>query len=116
MFSPFRNAIQNRVYSHYTNPPHQPSNLAFHDLTPGSLVPPLARTVLGLGSKYTVTPTLATGNITSNLSRLDRDFKLRVFFAGPMDPLDPFTNRTSKLYVPSTWTPPWEDIPYWVDA
>ena len=106
MFSPFRNAIHNRVLSCHTTPLHQPSNLVFRDLTPNSTTPPLAHTVLGLGSKFITTPTHTTGNIDKTISRLDRDFKLRVFFAGPKDPLDPFTTRTSKLDVPSTWNPP----------
>ena len=116
MFSPFRNAIHNRLQSHNTNPPNQPTNLTFHDLTPGAIAPPLTNSVLGLGSKFIVAPKSTTRDITTNISRLDRDFKLRVFFAGPKDPLDPFTTRTSKLYVPSTWLPKCSDTPYWVDA
>ena len=115
-FSPFRNAIHNRLHSHNTNPPNQPTNLAFHDLTPGAIAPPLTNSVLGLGSKFIVAPKSTTRDITTNISRLDRDFKLRVFFAGPKDPLDPFATCTSNFYVPSTWQPNWTDITYWVDA
>jgi hypothetical protein len=64
-----------------------PTNMAFHDLTPGKIVPPNAKTLLGLGSKFIITPTHTTGegDMFRTTDRLNRDFKLRVFFGGAMD-------------------------------
>ena len=90
-----------------TNPksyfPHV-ENLAFHDLTTGGILPPMANTLLGLGLKFIPTPKLNTSpdeQITT-LERFERDLSLKVFFAGDTDDTPP----TNSLRVKSNWRPP----------
>jgi hypothetical protein len=79
--------------------------MAFHDLTPNQSAPQAAKSLLGLGSKFIVKPTLTTGCIEKTTDRLNRDFKLRVYFAGDDDEI--FAERdkeqSSKLRIKSTW-------------
>jgi len=91
-----------------------PTNMAFHDLTPGKIVPPNAKTLLGLGFKFIITPTHTTGegDMFRTTDRLNRDFKLRVFFGGAMDR----DVHNSKLFVKSDWTPTDGEVPGWVYA
>jgi hypothetical protein len=60
------------------------SHLAFHDLTTGGILPQSANTLLGLGLKYIPTPRINTlpDKQDKSLSRFERDFSLKVFFAG----------------------------------
>jgi hypothetical protein len=80
------------------------SNLAFHDLTTGNILPPMANTLLGLGLKFIPTPKTNTSpdEQATTLDRFERDFSLKVFFAGNTDDT-PFPN---KLRVKSNWRPP----------
>jgi hypothetical protein len=114
--SPFRNAA--RLFD--THPPNDinplhlinlPSNLAFHDLTPGKVAPSNARLLLGMGPKFIKTPKFTTSCILPNLYRHERDFHLKVYFAGS----DLDRDKISKLYVNSEWRPDWHQIPGWVD-
>ena len=83
-------------------------NLAFHDLTTGGILPPMANILLGLGLKFIPTPKLNTSpdeQITT-LERFERDFSLKVFFAGDTDDAPPLQQPTSeiKLEAPTTTT------------
>lgn len=114
--SPFRNAARlfDTLPPNDINPLHLinlPSNLAFHDLTPGKVAPSNARLLLGMSPKFIKTPKFTTGCILSNLYRLERDFHLKVYFAGS----DLDRDKISKLYVNSKWRPEWHQIPGWVD-
>ena len=67
------------------------SNLAFHDLTTGGILPPMANTLLGLGLKFIPTPKLNTSpdKQINTLERFERDFSLKVFFARDTDDAPP---------------------------
>jgi hypothetical protein len=72
-FTPFHNAVIIRGHTlahHYFS---QPSNLAFHDLTPGKIISPLASSVLGLNMKYIPTPKFTTYDLTATMDRLEWD-------------------------------------------
>lgn len=91
--------------------------MAFHDLTPDQSAPKNAKSLLGLGSKFISTPSKTTGDITPSLTRMERDFNLRVYF-GTGDSTE--TNDSaavdkgrSKLYVNSKWSPPPNELPNW---
>lgn len=114
--SPFRNAVRlfGTLPSEDINPLHLlplPSNLAFHDLTPDKAAPSHARLLLGMGPKFIKTPKFTTGCILSNLCRHERDFHLKVYFAGS----DLDRDKLSKLYIKSDWEPNWDQLPNWVD-
>jgi len=63
------------------------TNLAFHDLTTGNILPPMANTLLGLGLKFIPTPKVNTSpeEQDTTLLRFEQDFSLKVFFAGDTD-------------------------------
>ncbi len=114
--SPFRNAARlfDTLPPNDINPLHLinlPSNLAFHDLTPGKVAPSNARLLLGMGPKFIKTPKFTTNCILPSLYRHERDFHLKVYFAGS----DLDRDKISKLYVNSEWRPDWHQIPGWVD-
>ena len=67
---------------------------------------------MGLGGKFITTPKFTTGDISKSITRLDRDFKLKVYFAGG-DEDEALDEPKPKLYVKSEWTPKPEDIPDW---
>ena len=79
--------------------------MVFHDLTPNKSAPKTVKALLGLGSKFIVTPRKTTGCIDSSVKRLDRDFKLRVFFLCGEDSDYTFAKydreQQSKLYIKS---------------
>lgn len=95
-----------------------PTNMAFHDLTKNKQAPPAAKSLLGLGSKFIITPEYTNGKIAESESRIRRDFSLAVFFASGNDEFldecayDQYKNR-SKLYVKSKFTPNESDLPGW---
>ena len=94
-----------------------PSNMAFHDLTPDKSAPHNCKQLFGLGSKFIPTPTRTTGkkDLSKTFDRFDRDFRLRVYFAGKdRDDSDDENDYKSKLYVKSEWTPSDKMIPSWV--
>ena len=111
--TPFQNAVSNIVNTPASKY-FSTSKLAFHDLTDQKIVPPLAKSVLGLGFKFICTPPYTTGDISPNTARFERNFQRKVFFATPTTPDTP--NKHHKLYVKSLWSPPLSDIPTWVDA
>ena len=81
------------------------SNLAFHDLTQNNELPSNTKCLLGLGLKFIPVPKV---NITQNdldhtLDRLERDFGLKIYFAG--DDSDD-TYDSSELYKKSSWRAP----------
>jgi hypothetical protein len=81
------------------------SNLAFHDLTTGNILPQSANTLLGLGLKYIPTPKINTSpdEQDKSLSRFERDFSLKVFFAGDTEES---SSVNTTLRVKSIWIPP----------
>eukprot|EP00956_Cyclotella_meneghiniana_P043610 scaffold279545_cov103-Cyclotella_meneghiniana.AAC.1 len=98
-----------------------PSNMAFHDLTENKIAPPEAKSLLGLGSKFVVTPETTTGSLEKNFKRIQRDFYLSVYFASGNDDLtsdfdSSSSVKRSKLYVKSKWTPTDLDVPSWASA
>ena len=91
----------------------RPTNLAFHDLTQGKIVPPAARSLLGMSLKFIPTPPL-TGlpkDLNNSLDRFERDMQIKSFFAGSEDGLLASTSTMPKLYIRSKWTPPPWEIP-----
>jgi hypothetical protein len=88
-------------------------NLAFHDLTEDKIIPPAAKSILGLGMKFIPTPPYTTDTITPSLKRLRRDTYLKIIFAS--DDNSEYTQHTSKLYIKSSWDPPASDIPPTID-
>eukprot|EP00956_Cyclotella_meneghiniana_P031768 scaffold84611_cov48-Cyclotella_meneghiniana.AAC.1 len=91
--------------------------MAFHDLTPEKSAPPNCKQLFGLGSKFIPTPSKQTGrqDLEKAFTRFDRDFRLRVHFAGDdSDSSFEEAPHKSKLYVKSKWTPPDRLTPSWV--
>jgi hypothetical protein len=89
--------------------------MAFHDLTDGQIAPKAAKSLLGLGSKFIVTPSKTTGCIQATSNRFQRDFFIKVYYAGGeclADVTDDDMQR-SKLYVKSQWNPNECDVPNW---
>ena len=87
--------------------PH-PINSSRHDITKAKSLTYAARKVLGLGGKFIITPpfTTPTCHIRDKLKGLARDVALKVHFAGD-ECLD---LEGSKLFVKSTWMPPYPAI------
>ena len=110
-FSNFHNACL--LYEkNQSNPvlPSMPSNMAFHDLTENKIAPPEAKSLLGLGSKFVVTPETTTGSLEKKFNQIQRDFYLSVYLASGNDDLTSESDssssvKRSKLYVKSKWTP-----------
>lgn len=92
--------------------------MAFHDLTPDQSAPPNCKQLFGLGSKFIPTPPKTTGRIglDKTFERFDRDFRLKVHFAGDDSSSDEdyAADHRSKLYVKSKWTPRDQITPSWV--
>ena len=91
--------------------------MAFHDLTPDKSAPPNCKQLFGLGSKFIPTPSKTTGkqDLEKAFTRFDRDFRLRVHFAGEdSDSSFEEAPHKSKLYVKSKWTPSDRQTPSWV--
>eukprot|EP00956_Cyclotella_meneghiniana_P030319 scaffold75832_cov39-Cyclotella_meneghiniana.AAC.5 len=116
--TPFRNAART-LANHPLNASilPMPTNLSFHDLTPNKSIPPQAKYLLGLGSKFIPTPPKTNGRITKSIDHFVRDLKLRVFFAceDSTDDVQDHEDR-SKLYLKSKWTPNDSDLPEWVNG
>jgi hypothetical protein len=74
--SPFQNATHIYTSTNYQKTLHLP-NLAFHDLTSHKNIPHQTHLVLGLGFKFIQTPKYTTSDLTSTLSRLQRDIHLK---------------------------------------
>lgn len=90
----------------------RPSNLAFHDLTPGKVVPPAARSLLGLSLKFIPTPKVTTCDLQPSFTRFERDLHIKAYFAGDDSLISKLgMNEAPKLYVRSNWTPPPWEIP-----
>jgi hypothetical protein len=119
--APFVNAVRVRRNCQLRDPPPLtlPANMAFHDLTPGKIAPPGAKSLLGLGSKFICTPKMTTGNMFKTTERLYyHDICLKVYFAGESDSSDDDSDEDrakSKLFVKSKWVPPPNKTPNWVD-
>jgi hypothetical protein len=81
--------------------------MVFHDLTKNRECPSGCKQLLGLGTKYVITPLLTTSpdDIQKSLFRFERDVALKAHFAGE-DEEESGDGRLSKLYIPSKWIPP----------
>ena len=106
--------LDNNIENNNTLP--IPSNMAFHDLTPDKSAPKNCKELFGLGSKFIPTPNKTTGKqlLGQTMSRFDRDFRLKVHFAGECSSSDDEADHKSKLYVKSKWTPSDQQTPSWV--
>ena len=102
--------------SAFSTTPLYSQKLAFHDLTPGQIIPDGVKTIFGLGAKVIHTPNLQKVILQQASPDLIRIWGLKDFFAGPPDPMNEFFNQTSKMHVQSKWTPKWDDSPGWVDS
>ena len=111
----YRNAVEMMGETPWWYYYQRASNLHFHDLTIGRIMPPATSSLLGLSLKFIPKPTFTTSalDMEDNYNRFERNVHLKVFFAG--DDEDPKENDT-KLIVPSIWRPPGTEIPLWVDA
>lgn len=85
--------------------------MAFHDLTKQGEIPATATSLLGLGLKFIPTPKYTSNQETAEkaFARINRDVGLKVFFAGE-DSLASDKITRSKLYIKSTWQPPFPGI------
>ena len=94
----------------------RPTNLTFHDLTPGKIMPPAAKSLLGLSMKFIPTPKLTTHHMMPSLNRFQQDLVVKAYWVGD-ESLASLTslNKTPKLYVRSKWSPPPWDIPRELD-
>ena len=74
------------------------SNLDFHDLTQGQVVPHITKTILGLSRKIIPTKQYTTNAEESEKPQFNfrRDAYLKSFFAG-----SPLNHKPPKLYVKS---------------
>ena len=90
----------------------RPTNLAFHDLTPGKVMPPAAKSLLGLSMKFIPTPRYTSHHMMPTLDRFERDLTVKAFWVGD-ESLSSLGGETEapKLYVRSKWTPPPWEIP-----
>ena len=97
---------------------NRPTNLAFHDLTTRLSPPKNLRSLLGLGLKFIPTPPKTT--LLSQLHsekgafpRLHRSIDLRCFFidSPPLNPNAPSPDYNPRMYVASTWEPPFSNVP-----
>lgn len=81
--------------------------MVFHDLTKNRECPSGCKQLLGLGTKFVITPLLTTSpdDIQKSLFRFERDIALKAHFAGE-DEEESGDGRLSKLYIPSKWIPP----------
>jgi hypothetical protein len=94
----------------------RPTNLAFHDLTPGKVMPTAAKSLLGLSMKFIPTPKYTTHHMILSLNRFQCDIVVKTYWVGnkSIEPLTK-TDKAPKLYVRSKWTPPPWDIPKELD-
>jgi hypothetical protein len=69
--------------------------MAYHDLTSDQSAPPDAKSLVGLSSKFIPKPKFTTGDILPSCDRLERDFHIKVHFAGKVDERFP-TKDTSR--------------------
>jgi hypothetical protein len=85
----------------------RPFHVAFHNLcvNPSTEVPPLLRSILGLGLNFCLQPRLTSGPDDLFHHRFQRDVAVKIFFAGGK----PLPN--TKLFVSSNWAPNPRDIP-----
>ena len=108
--SPFQNALQilgNTLIDIYLT---RPNNLAFHDLTNGRVMPKASKSILGLSHKFIPVPKTTPHDLSAMLERFEREIHLKAYFA-----MQPLGNETPKLYVKSTWSPPFRSIPREID-
>ena len=91
----------------------QPSQLAFHNLTSSKVIPPIAKSLLGLGRNFIPTPkfTKCKKDMEGDEREFERSARLKAFFAD--QPLD---CNPPTLYINSTWEPKRGTYPRQVDV
>ena len=83
----------------------RPNHTAFHTFCEkDTKVPKNLEFLLGLGTKFIPTPYFTNHDMKTTFRRLERDLKLRTYFAGPESTLDD-EDYDKKIYVPSKWVP-----------
>ena len=89
----------------------RPTNLTFYDLTPGKIMPPATKSLLGLSLKVIPTPKYTTHRMMPSLDRFQQDLVIKAYWVGN-NSITSLTspNKAPKLYVRSKWTPPPWDI------
>ena len=87
----------------------RPTHTAFHTFCEhNTKIPKNLEFLLGLGTKFIPTPFYTNNDMTTTFKRLERDLKLRTYFAGSDSTLDDNDEFDKKIYVPSKWVPkPW---------
>jgi len=75
--SPFQNAVKLRANLPAQSTLPAITNLAFHDLTPHKIAPTAAKSILGLGMKFIVTPQHTQIDTTTTIAPLRRDIHLK---------------------------------------
>ena len=85
----------------------RPTNLAFHDIMIGKVVPKALQSLLGIRVNFCPTHLRPTLNIDKSMERFERDLHIRSVFAGSED-LIPLAN--TKICIRSKCKPPTWDI------
>jgi len=84
--------------------------MEMHNLTLANTNTPRSlSTIIGLGLKFIPSPQRQNINPTTSLSRLNKDFKTKVYFSGK--PLQTEEEFNPKLHVESEWCPKSWEIP-----
>jgi hypothetical protein len=95
----------------------RPTNLAFHDLTPGKVMPTAAKSLLGLSMKFIPTPKYTTHHMIPSLDQFQRNIIFKTYWIGDKSIKSlTKTDEAPKLYVRSKWAPPHWDIPKELDT
>ena len=73
-------------------------------------MPKASKSILGLSHKFIPVPKTTPHDLSATLERFKKDIHLKAYFA-----MQPLGNETPKLYVKSTWHPPFRSIPKEID-
>jgi hypothetical protein len=91
---------------------NRPTHMTFHDLTTAIAPPSNLQSLLGLGLKFIPNPRYTnkwSDMHDTSYYRFERDLRLRAYFSNN-DP-DDTPEFNPRMYVRSTWTPPWKTFP-----
>ena len=106
--------IREMPWWYYTT---RPTNLAFHDLTLGKVMPQATASLLGLNLKFIPKPehTTSSLDLLKTTERLERDLHRKIYFAGAEEKKEDQDKEKSKLYLPSDWRPDSLQVPRFID-